>query len=469
MLRVRATSWVLSLACAGGVWLAAAAPAAAVPEAERLYTVGDRAFQDGLPQLSVRVLTRFLDRYPSDPRAAEATLTLGKARFALKAFQGALEAFTRAASFASPPGRPGEAAFWEAETLFRLKRWEDARAAYQRIASGPTESPYTADALYGLAWASLETGRPEQAVVQFRRLAEGYPDHASAPSAAFQLGRVLLSLKRPLEAAPVLRGFTERHPGHQFTVEARYLYGQALLEAGDEREGAEALRAFLAANPSHELAPQAQRALTSGLIRRGDKSDMAEEYKRLTAIRPATAETLYDAGAIALRLKRTREAEAAWARVRREFPDDPLAARAALELAQGAFGREQWKEAASLAVAAAKGTEGAVRAEAHLLHGESELKLRRFGSAHQAFQAAVATPGVDPQVRYRALAGSGLAMEEQQQWAQAARYYEEVAARSPDRSLKSWARERRAAVDARLAKPSRSQAGPQPRTRSTRP
>ena len=70
----------------------------------------------------------------------------------------------------------------------------------------------------------------------------------------------------------------------------------------------------------------------------------------------------------------------------------------------------------------------------------------------------MATPGVDVQVRYRALAGSGLAMEEQQQWVQAARFYEEVATRSPDRSLKTWARERHTAVGARVAKPSRSPA-----------
>jgi TolA-binding protein len=174
------------------------------------------------------------------------------------------------------------------------------------------------------------------------------------------------------------------------------------------------------------------------------------------ALRPATAENLYDAATIAVRLKRPRDAEVAWTRVRREFPDHSLAARASLELAQAAFGREQWKEAATLAVAAAKGTDGALRAEAHLLHGESELKLRRFAAAHQAFQAVVASPGVDAQIRYRALAGSGLAMEEQQQWAQAARYYEEVATKSPDRSLKSWARERHTAVGARVAKPSRS-------------
>ena len=41
-------------------------------------------------------------------------------------------------------------------------------------------------------------------------------------------------------------------------------------------------------------------------------------------------------------------------------------------------------------------------------------------------------------------------MEEQQKWAQAARYYDEVAAKSPDKTLRAWAKERRAAIAAKL-------------------
>ncbi len=45
---------------------------------------------------------------------------------------------------------------------------------------------------------------------------------------------------------------------------------------------------------------------------------------------PPTAEALYDAGVIAGRLGRTRDQEAAWRRLRKEFPNHALAARAGL-------------------------------------------------------------------------------------------------------------------------------------------
>jgi tetratricopeptide (TPR) repeat protein len=248
----------------------------------------------------------------------------------------------------------------------------------------------------------------------------------------------------------VLRQFKEKNADHRLMPEARFFYARALLDAGDEAEGTAEMRAFLAAYPGHELAPQAQRAVTGTVVRSSNKSDLGDEYKRLMSATPASAENLYDAAVVATRLGRTKDAEAAWTRLRKDFPDHALASRASLDLAQVAFTRSQYKDAVTLAQAAVKGIEGPQRAEAYLLQGEGELKLRRFAPAHQAFQQALQVNGVEAQVRYRALAGSGLAMEEQKQWAQAARYYEEVAAKSTDKTLKAWAKERRDAVTAQL-------------------
>ncbi len=91
-----------------------------------------------------------------------------------------------------------------------------------------------------------------------------------------------------------------------------------------------------------------------------------------------------------------------------------------------------------------------MRGEGLLLLGESELRLKRYPAALQAFQSALQGGELESGLRFRALAGSGLALEEQQKWAQAARYYDEVAAGSPDKTLRAWAKERRAAVAGKL-------------------
>src|SRR6266545_2911211 len=94
--------------------------AVAIEEADRLWTVAEHAFEDGLYPLASRMLERLIEAYPTDRRIPDATLLLGKARFSQKTYQSALETLRQAATLSPQPGRPGEVRFWEAETLFRM-------------------------------------------------------------------------------------------------------------------------------------------------------------------------------------------------------------------------------------------------------------------------------------------------------------------------------------------------------------
>jgi outer membrane protein assembly factor BamD (BamD/ComL family) len=167
---------------------------------------------------------------------------------------------------------------------------------------------------------------------------------------------------------------------------------------------------------------------------------------------PPTPEGLYEAASIAGRLGRPKDQEAAWKRLRKEFPSHALARRAALDLAGLAFKRKDWKDAAALARAAASSDDETVRAEALLLAGESDLKLKHYTDAVKAFEGVNAVQGVEASVRYRALAGLGLAHEELDHLRPALSAYELVASKSPDATLRDWAQERVKAVRARLAK-----------------
>jgi tetratricopeptide (TPR) repeat protein len=161
---------------------------------------------------------------------------------------------------------------------------------------------------------------------------------------------------------------------------------------------------------------------------------------------PATAEGYYEAANLAARLGQPKDQDAAWRKLRAQFPDDPLTRRLALELAGKAFTAKNYKDASALGQVAAQSEETSVRAEGLLKVGESELKLGRFAQAAKAFEAIGALNDVDADVRYRALAGLGLAHEEQKQWKPALLAYEAVMNNSPDAALRDWARQRVAAV-----------------------
>jgi TolA-binding protein len=427
-----------------------AVPTHALDEPERLRLVGERAFADGLYAVARRALERLAVDYPNDPKLPATLLLLGRARLALGDAESALEAFRRLDKLPAP-GSPLEVKFWQGEALLRLRRFAEARAAYEAVARNDSASPAAPDAFYGLGLTELELRRPEAAVAAFRELLNGWPDHALAPNATFYLARTLVELKRFSDALPILAAFPTKYANHKLAPDAKYLLGWARVTSGD-KGGVEDLRAFVTMAPNHELAPAARRLTAQTLTRYGDRAELQDTYKQLLDQTPPTAEALYDAGSIAGRLGRPKDQEAAWRRLRKEFPNHALASRTALDLANAAFKRKDWKEAAAQAQAAARSDDEALRAEALVLQGESELKLGRFGAAGKAFEAVGAVKSAEAATRYRALAGLGLAREQLQDARGALAAYEQVAAKSPDTTLRDWARDRAAALRGRVPK-----------------
>lgn len=432
------------------VLLVAVAPVSALEEADRLFMVGERALADRFYPVARRSLERFVSQFPKDPRAPRALLMLGKARLALNDSQSALEAFARAQTSLTAPPEVLEAKFWQAEALFRLKRFSEARTTYDEVVRNDAASPLAPEALYGLAWSELELKHPEPAVTALRDFLTTWPEHTLAAAATFQLARALVEAKRIPEALPLLSAFPGKYPNSKLIPDAQFLLGWAKVNNGDTRGGVADLRAFLKSYPSHEQAPEAQRLVGQTLAKSGSREEMLESYKTLMEQNPPTAQGLGEAFEIATRLSRPKDAEASWRKLRSQFPEHTVTRRLALNQASAAFKQKNWKDASALGAIAAQSEEDAVRADAWLMVGESELKLRRFPQAIKAFEAVGAINDVEAGARCRALAGLGLAREEQKEWKAALTAYEAVGACRPDASLRDWARERVTAMRAQL-------------------
>jgi TolA-binding protein len=367
----------------------------------------------------------------------------------------ALDAFRRFKTVA-PPAQRLEGRFWEGEALYRARRFAEARTAYDEVMRQDAASPLAPDAAYGLALCDLELRRPEAAAKGFRDFLATWPDNSQAGSATFYLAQTLVDLKRYSDALPLLTGFATKYPKSRLVPDAHYLLGSARVAAGDRDAGIDDLKAFVAAYPSHPLAATARQTITGTLAKSGNKTQQQSAYTQLMQQSPPTPEALYDAGLIAGRLGQPQNQDAAWRRLRKEFPNHPLAHQAALELARAAFKKKSWQDAATLGKAATASGDDAVRAEGFLLTGESELKLNRFKDAAKSFEAVATIKNVEAADRYRALAGLGLAREQLGELRAALTAYESVASKCPDATLRDWARDRAAAVKARLSKSSPS-------------
>jgi TolA-binding protein len=449
------TRRLLSISALASILLAGlpASPALALDEADRLWLVGERAFADGLHPVARRVLDRFVVEYPNDARAAQAMLLLGRSRLALGEPEKALDAFRRLRAIAPLPAQQLEGRFWEAESLYRLKQYAAARAAYDDVIGKDAASPLAPEAMYGLALCELELRRPEPAVKAFRDLLASWPEHATAAPATFYLAQTLAELKRYPEALPLLTGFSAKYPKSKLVPDAQYLLGSTRLAMGERDAGVADLQAFVAAYPGHPQAAAARRKVTETIAKAGTPSQQKGAYSQLMQQSAPTAESLYDAGALAGKLGQVKDQQSAWARLRKDFPNHPLAHQAAYELAEAAFKRKDWAQAATQAKAATAGDDEGLRARALLLEGESELKLSRFKDAAKSFEAVGGLKNLEAGDRYRALAGLGLAREQLGEIRAALAAYDAVATKSPDATLRNWARDRAAAVRAQPSKP----------------
>ncbi len=424
----------------------------ALEEADRLFLVGEKAMADRFFPVARRALERFVTQYPSDARQPRALLMLGQARLRLNDAESALEALGRAQTALKATAEVQEAKFWQAEAQFRLKRYTEARTAYEEIVRTDAAGPLAPEAFYGLAWSELELKHPEPAIAAFREFLSTWPDHALAPAATLQLARALVEAKRVSEALPLLTAFPTKFPGAKLIPDAQYLLGWVKYNNGDRQGGLSDLSAFVTANPNHEQAPEARRLLAQGLAKYGDRSQRLAAYKTFMSQDPPTAEGYYEAATIAAGLGMRAEHDAAWRKLRAEFPQDERTRKMASDLAAAAFKQKNWKDAATFGAIAAQSDDEGVKAEGWLLVGEAELKQRHFPQAAKAFEAVGAIPDVEISSRFRALAGLGLAREEQKEWKAALAAYETVATKSPDTTLRDWARDRVAEVKRQMPK-----------------
>jgi len=431
----------------------AVSPVSALEEADRLFLVGERAMADRFFPVARRALERFAVQFPDDARQPRALLMLGKARLQLNDPESALEALTRAQSSLTAAAEVQEVKFWQAEALFRLKRFAEARTAYDEIARNDAGGPLAPDAFYGLAWSELELKNPEPAMTAFREFLTTWPDHGLAATATLQLARALVEAKRISEALPLLSTFKAKYPGSKLLPDAQYLLGWVKYTNGDRQGGLKDLNEFATANPNHDQAPEARRLVAQGYAKYGDRTQRITAYKSLMAQNPPTAEAYAEAAALAGGLGLLVEQEAAWRKLRTDFPTDPLTRKMAGDLARTAFEKKNWKDAITLGTVAAQSDDDTVRADGWLTVGESELKQRRFAPAAKAFESVGSASDVEAGVRFRALAGLGLAREELKEYNAALTAYEAVAKNSPDTTLRDWARARAAAVKPYATKP----------------
>jgi Flp pilus assembly protein TadD len=284
-----------------------------------------------------RLLTRALNRSPTDPRLACRLASLWIPASAEEASSitpqqrarviAAIEALRRADHRPTGAPTPTPEAAAQACELARLERWGEAivgdhRASIDELAERTDRlDPAAAQMLAELAALAVrrdDLASAEVAVLAARRAAP------ADPILIRELALVQLARGRATDAVALLRGWLTHDPHDR---ESRRHLGGALLQAGRPGEAMHAF-AMLAADAPDDASLQL--ALATAALEAGQAARAERAARRAAELDPADADATLVHAATLLALDRREEAERAYRETLRRRPNDPRA-RAALE------------------------------------------------------------------------------------------------------------------------------------------
>jgi tetratricopeptide (TPR) repeat protein len=207
-------------------------------------------------------LTRFLERSPDSPRAAEAHARRGIARSRLgqptEALEdlGDLDRVQRTAkghAGSLSPELAAAAAFERGLVLSALGRKDEALSAFDRLASTP--SAYAAFASIELARLLVDAGKDAEAAKALDRCEQSLASARAADKPSIEerslYFRGLLASRgsKHADAIAALTGLRDRFPASPLLSSARLLLGESLLASGRAADAAAEFEAVLSADP----------------------------------------------------------------------------------------------------------------------------------------------------------------------------------------------------------------------------
>lgn len=227
--------------------LVAARALAKGPRPELRVLALETLVANGDPE-AARTLSAALDSERLSPDlAARARLAQGRLRWAEEDLEGALTAFSAAASI--PGADPQWARKAEAARIRFLFAQEDedaplAEAALARFTTTHAGADELGDLLLWRAGRLAADGDFVQAEATWKRIAALCPDHASADTALFRAGESARARSAADEAVAAYQLLAERYPRSGHASEAQWRAGRILER---NRERAQAIAAYSAA------------------------------------------------------------------------------------------------------------------------------------------------------------------------------------------------------------------------------
>ncbi len=233
--------------------LATGASYAQEAKEQEAFFVARKAFSDGFYDVSLQLLDRFLNSYPTSALSAQANLLTGQCYFHQGKFLEALAKFEGLQNQAAAKDIQDAVAYWIAEVHFRGNNFSKAAEYYKKIIDNFPQSSYLAAAYYSLGWCLFQEQSFKEALASFKEVESRFPKDAMVQDAQFKIIECLYNLKEYAalkeKAGAYLKAYAKDIAKvsylHFYLAEADYYmnnfneaidaYAKAILSTKDER------------------------------------------------------------------------------------------------------------------------------------------------------------------------------------------------------------------------------------------
>lgn len=378
---------------------------------------------------------RVIADYPKSALAEPSMLYLGLAQYN-QARTGKAELYPQAdATFKLllekfPKSKyAAQAAFYRGESLYAQGNKADAVALYEYVIKNFPQDPRLPDVLYALGVAQDELGKSADAEATFATLTQKYPKSALLGEVTLRRGEALLAQKKYAEAEKLFAAAAAR-PGFALADQALSRQAASLAERQQYVEAAQHYASLIKKYPQSKLVEPARLAMgrcqylagqpaqaretLSPVLQAGGEAGTeaghliarcylkerqpAEALAMIDKIAPQAAKgpwavqlAIDRADALVESPDKATEAIAAFAKIAREHPDDPLAHQALYMAAFSSLKQKQYEPALKYAADFVKRyPDDALKPDVQFVAAESQLQLAHYADAAKELTELIA-------------------------------------------------------------------------------
>lgn len=309
-------------------------------EEEEMFRAASQMYQETTRDkiAAIEAYERFLKRFPSSPRAADAEFMVGEAYFehalailkeeesakktsperllaprnaaALEALRSAREAFQTVVDKYAKSGLAASAQYRLGEVAYNRKAWPEAVEEFRRIEKDFSKTYIVPESWIGIVYADLALEQFSQAEANLFLLGETYPhylkepavlyaqgivqlkkgnyaaaeEHLSRvkiPEAVYYLGKSYLLSNRPYLAASTFEKMGETYPQAELKAEADFFIADAFFLAKDYEGALAKYERFLIRHPDSHLKVAAEYRIGAAFFKKGDHVKARAQFDEL--------------------------------------------------------------------------------------------------------------------------------------------------------------------------------------------